>query len=99
MFVDSEDHDDRFPLSISVKQEETRVDSNITVPLVVRRDGRVMCRTNQREVDLDATEVIDLKSSSLTLIISTNSVKTSSVKLSVFLKKKDSDWQTIQNKK
>ena len=42
VFVESEDNDDRFPLSISVKQEETRVDSNITVPLVVRRDGKVM---------------------------------------------------------
>ena len=97
--MESEDHDDRYPLSISVKQEETIVDSNITVPVVVRRDGRVMCRTNQREVDLEAMEVIDRESSSLTLTISTNSVKTSSVKLNVFLKKKDSDWQTIEDKK
>ena len=97
--MESEDHDDRYPLSISVKQEETIVDSNITVPVVVRRDGRVMCRTNQREVDLEAMEVIDRESSSLTLTISTNSVKTSSVKLNVFLKKKDSNWQTIKDKK
>ena len=66
--------------------------SKLVVPEVVRLDDRVVCRTNQRSIDLNAMDVVNFDKSSLEVLITTNSPVKLTVEVSVYLERNLTDW-------
>ena len=64
----------------------------LVVPEVVRLDDRVVCRTNQRSIDLNAMDVVNFDKSSLEVLITTNSPVKLTVEVSVYLERNLTDW-------
>ena len=92
-----ESDDEGHPLNVSLQQTGTDLVSNLTFPVVVRRAGRVMCRTNTRDIELNAQEVIDIDSSTLALTLSTTSDVNMEVRVTVSLERNNSNWETIED--
>ena len=99
--LESDQNDERFPVTVNAKNLQTEAASSLSVPVVVRRGGRIMCRTSHQQRDLNAREVLQHNSSSLTLIIATSSPESINLNITVLLKVKtdDAKWKEVKDNK
>lgn len=66
--------------------------TSLVVPEVVKLDDRVVCRTNQRSIDLNAMDVVNFDNSSLKVLVTSNSPVKLMVEVSVYLERNLTDW-------
>ena len=73
--------------------------SSLMVPEVVRLGERVVCRTNQRSVDLNARDLVNFENSSLDLLVTMNSPVNLMVEISVFLERNTTLWGQVEGRR
>ena len=86
----------RRTLNLSVRGEEGRVGS-LTVPGLVKRRGRLVCRTDQPFLHLNTQDVMEPHSSSLNLTLTTDAPVGQHFKLTVSLESNQlgGNWKAV----
>ena len=87
-------------LDLSLREDkEGRMPWSLTVPGVVERRGRLVCRTNQPYLHLNALDVMEPPSSSLNLTVTTaTEIKEARhFNLTVSLESNHFDWEMIND--
>ena len=87
----------RRTLNLSVRGEERGVGS-LTVPGLVKRRGRLVCRTDQPFLHLNTRDVMDPHSSCLNLTLATDAkaVPVQHFKLTVSLESNQFQWEAVE---
>ena len=73
-----------------------------SLPVGVRRAGRLLCRTDTRTVDLNARHVLDNNNNNnntFTLLVTTDAEVNMTVKISVLLESNLTQWQQIKGRR
>ena len=74
---------------------------SVSLPVGVRRAGRLLCRTDTRTVDLNARHVLDNNNNknTFTLLVTTDAEVNMTVKISVLLETNLTQWQQIKGRR